>query len=207
MTTSDAVARAQAETASLRTRHIGRFGWIRDLPDARDHGYSVSLRTLQSLPPSMDLRAHCPPVYDQGRIGSCTANAIAGAIQFDRRRAGQAPDFVPSRLFIYYNERVIEHDVPLDRGAQLRDGIKAVARLARRAEKHYGHPQDVEWALDQHLPPGENVVLLQSRPETVWSRRRATPIASPTGMESIVSTLLSPLARTRKEEGAEQTHA
>jgi len=85
--------------------------------------------------------------------------------------------------------------------------VKAVARLARRAEKHYGHPQDVEWALDMHLPSGENIVLLQSRPETVWSRRPKTPIARPTGMEGIVSTLLSPLNRTRKEDGAEQTQA
>ena len=85
--------------------------------------------------------------------------------------------------------------------------IKAVARLARKAEKHYGHPQDIEWALDMHLPPGENIVMLQSRPETVWSRRPKAPIARPTGMDGIVSTLLSPLNRTRKEEGAEQTHA
>jgi pyruvate,water dikinase len=85
--------------------------------------------------------------------------------------------------------------------------VRAVARLARRAEKHYGHPQDVEWALDQQLPPGENVVLLQSRPETVWSRKPRTPIARPTGMDGIVSTLLSPLNNARKEEGAGQTHA
>src|SRR5918999_121159 len=75
--------------------------------------------------------------------------------------------------------------------------IKAVARLARKAEKHYGHPQDIEWALDMHLPPGENIVMLQSRPETVWSRRPKAPIARPTGMDGIVSTLLSPLNRTR----------
>ncbi len=87
------------------------------------------------------------------------------------------------------------------------DEIKQVARLARRAEKHYGHPQDVEWALDMHLPPGGNIVLLQSRPETVWSRRPKTPIASPAGMDGIVSTLLSPLNRARKEESAGQTHA
>ncbi|MFL5797270.1 MAG: PEP/pyruvate-binding domain-containing protein [Actinomycetota bacterium] len=87
------------------------------------------------------------------------------------------------------------------------DEVKAVARLARRAEKHYGHPQDIEWALDMHLPAGENVVLLQSRPETVWSRKPKPPIARPTGMDSIVSTLLSPLNKARKEEGAGQTHA
>lgn len=49
--------------------------------------------------------------------------------------------------------------------------LRQVAALAKRAERHYGCPQDVEWALDEHLPPGENVLLLQSRPETVWSRK------------------------------------
>ena len=57
------------------------------------------------------------------------------------------------------------------------EDLAAVAALARRAEKHYGCPQDVEWALDRHLPAGQNVVLLQSRPETVWSQRVAEPIS------------------------------
>ncbi|MDN5860056.1 MAG: PEP/pyruvate-binding domain-containing protein [Pseudonocardia sp.] len=73
--------------------------------------------------------------------------------------------------------------------------IKAVARLARRAEKHYGCPQDTEWAVDLDLPPDERVLLLQSRPETVWSRKRPTPVSAgaPSGYASIVSTLVSPL--------------
>lgn len=79
--------------------------------------------------------------------------------------------------------------------------IKAIARLARRAEKHYGCPQDIEWAVDADLPDGENVVLLQSRPETVWSKRDTAKTPSPTGtsdmMASIVSTLMNPL-HTRK---------
>jgi C1A family cysteine protease len=74
----------------------------------------------------MDLRSLCPPVYDQGQLGSCTANAIGAALEFDRRKQGLA-DFVPSRLFIYYNERVIEGDPQADNGAQIRDGIKSVA--------------------------------------------------------------------------------
>lgn len=49
--------------------------------------------------------------------------------------------------------------------------LRQVAALAKRAERHYGCPQDVEWALDEQLPPGANILLLQSRPETVWSRR------------------------------------
>jgi pyruvate,water dikinase len=71
------------------------------------------------------------------------------------------------------------------------DEIGAVARLARRAEKHYRCPQDVEWALEGG---GQNVLLLQSRPETVWSRRSrqqgATGIADP--ITSMVQTLLHP---------------
>lgn len=73
--------------------------------------------------------------------------------------------------------------------------LTAIAILARRAEKHYGCPQDVEWALDKHLPAGENVVMLQSRPETVWSQKPTTSLTSGgyDPMKSIVSTLVSPL--------------
>lgn len=72
--------------------------------------------------------------------------------------------------------------------------IQAVAEMARRAERHYGTPQDVEWALDRHLPDGENVILLQARPETVWSRKEAKPIVAGgyDPLRSIVSTLISP---------------
>ena len=103
---------------------IQKYGWLPDLPDARDHLYAAPMAVLSKLPASVDLRPKCPPVYDQGQLGSCTGNAIAGAIQFGRRKAKQKPDFVPSRLFIYYNERVIEHTVNTDAGAQIRDGIK-----------------------------------------------------------------------------------
>lgn len=75
------------------------------------------------------------------------------------------------------------------------DEVKAVAAMAKRAERHYGSPQDVEWAIDHHLPDGDNVILLQSRPETVWSRKPRRPVARQGGgmMDGIVSTLLSPV--------------
>ena len=107
-------------------RKIARYGWIPDQPDQRDHIYAAPPQYLAALPPSADLRVHCPPVYDQGQLGSCTANAIGAAIEFDRLKQ-KLPDFVPSRLFIYYNERVIEGTVHSDSGAQIRDGIKTVA--------------------------------------------------------------------------------
>jgi len=76
--------------------------------------------------------------------------------------------------------------------------IKAITKLAKTAERHYGCPQDIEWAVDVDLPEGENIILLQSRPETVWSRKGPTAVIAPgtnTGdfMSSIVSTLMSPL--------------
>ncbi len=78
--------------------------------------------------------------------------------------------------------------------------IKAIARLAKTAEKHYGCPQDIEWAVDADISDGEAVVLLQSRPETVWSKQQRTASASQSNgdfMSSIVSTLMNPL-HTRK---------
>lgn len=54
----------------------------------------------------MRARTACPPVYNQGSLGSCTANAIAGALEFDQMKQGQSNIFIPSRIFIYDNERV-----------------------------------------------------------------------------------------------------
>lgn len=101
-----------------------RLGWTRDLPDHRDYRLVVS--PPASLPPSVDLRPQLPPVYDQGPLGACTGNAIAAAVQYERRRQ-QLPDWVPSRLFVYYGERVIEHTIHTDSGAQIRDGMKVIA--------------------------------------------------------------------------------
>jgi pyruvate,water dikinase len=72
------------------------------------------------------------------------------------------------------------------------DEIAAVARLARRAEKHYRCPQDVEWAIDES---GGDVLLLQSRPETVWSRRpRQAPAGTADPITSMVQTMLHPVS-------------
>jgi C1A family cysteine protease len=108
-------------------RKIQRYGWKPDLPDPRDVTYSGPLHIQQQLPPTADLRSKCPPVYDQGALGSCTANAIAAAFEFDLLKQGN-PDFTPSRLFIYYNERAIEGTIKSDAGGHLRDGIKSVAK-------------------------------------------------------------------------------
>ena len=104
------------------------YGRPPDVPDHRDHQSAAPTIHRAKLPAKADLRAQCLPVYDQGELGSCTGNAIAGAIQFGRSKAAQQPDFIPSRLFIYYNERVMEHSVASNSGAQIRDGIKSVGK-------------------------------------------------------------------------------
>ena len=99
------------------------------------------------------------------------------------------------------DDRVVEAEVePARRDAPCLtdDEIRCVAALARRAERHYRCPQDIEWALDAHLPEGDNVLLLQARPETVWSRKvRSTGTASLDTFASITRTLLGPQAGAR----------
>ena len=108
-------------------RKIKHYGWTRDMPDNRDYLYVAPPQILSNLPPRVDLRPQCPPIYDQGQLGSCTSNAIAGAVEFDLIKEQQKRIFVPSRLFLYYNERVIEGTQDTDSGAEIRDGIKSVA--------------------------------------------------------------------------------
>ena len=67
-------------------RQIKWYGWIPDLPDHRDYVFTAPVAVVKKLPDKVDLREKCPPVYDQGELGSCTANAIAGAHQFDQIR-------------------------------------------------------------------------------------------------------------------------
>jgi len=108
------------------SHNIQWYGWSPDLPDQRDLSYAAPRAVLTKLPPKVDLTKQCPAVYDQGELGSCTANAIGAAVEFGLCKSSKADDIKPSRLFIYYNERVIEHTVGSDAGAQIRDGIKTV---------------------------------------------------------------------------------
>ena len=110
------------------------YGWIPDLPDQRDHFYSAVHAIPARLPEKVDLHKECSPIEDQGQLGSCTANALAGALEFLELKAKQ-PLIDLSRLFIYYNERVIEHSVTHDDGAMLRDGIKTLAKQGVCSEK------------------------------------------------------------------------
>ena len=126
--------RKTARNAAITPRRTARYGWLPDLPDHRDFAYAAPTATLAVLPAAIDLRLQCPPVYDQGQLGSCTANAIGGAVEFDQMKQKQPQPFVPSRLFIYYNERAMEGTVKQDAGAQIRDGVKSVNKLGAPPE-------------------------------------------------------------------------
>ena len=104
------------------------YGWLPDLPDHRDFLYSAVAPVRAVLPQKVDLRRKCSAIENQGNLGSCTANALVGALEFLEIKDGAK--FVDlSRLFVYYNERVIEGTVNQDSGAYLRDGIKSLAKL------------------------------------------------------------------------------
>lgn len=109
-------------------RKHARYGWVPDLPDHRDHTYAAPAAVLLALPPKVDLRPTCPPVVDQGQLGSCTANAIGNAHRFGQMKQGAKGHFLPSRLFVYYNERAMEGTINSDSGAMIRDGIKSIAQ-------------------------------------------------------------------------------
>lgn len=114
------------------TKRLRRgYGWNPDRPDQRDMIYSAVAPV--PLPESVDMRPLCPPVVDQGALGSCTANALAGAVGFLEMK-DKVP-FVPvSRLFVYYNERLLEHTTKSDSGAIIRDGIKTLKAQGACAE-------------------------------------------------------------------------
>mmetsp|Transcript_35701 Transcript_35701/g.89810 ORF Transcript_35701/g.89810 Transcript_35701/m.89810 type:complete len:319 (+) Transcript_35701:107-1063(+) len=114
---------------SIRVRSQRKFGWKPDLPDFRDKVLALPESKTTDLPTKVDLRpAEHFTIYDQGYLGSCTANAIGAAFHFDQIRQG-CTEFVPSRLFIYYNERAMEGNVDQDAGAYIRDGIKSIAQI------------------------------------------------------------------------------
>jgi C1A family cysteine protease len=107
------------------TKHS--YGWKPDLPDQRDIRYGAVYRIPKKLPTSVDLRPMCPPVENQGDLGSCTAHGLTGALEVLEIKDG-SPVVQMSRLFVYYNERVIENTVNEDSGAMIRDGVKTLVK-------------------------------------------------------------------------------
>jgi len=118
-------------------RTLDKFSliWKADKIDTRDYKYQVTQKTNPNI---IDLRPYCSPIENQGNLGSCTGQAIAGAIELLNKRNGNYKDI--SRLFIYYYERLILGTINYDSGAYIRDGIKAT--------NHYGASLESLWPHD-----------------------------------------------------------
>ena len=131
-----------------------RYNWKKDKEDSRDFKYHLCVQKPIALPTSVDLRKYCSPIEDQGNLGSCSGHALAGAFEYlelkeIREKTIAAEVFnassfsTVSRLFIYYNERLIEGTVDQDAGATMRDGIKALAK--------YGVCREALWQYSNKL--------------------------------------------------------
>lgn len=111
-----------------RIMEFKKYGWKRDLPDFRDHKFKVEhLAPIQSV--YLAHKYKLPLPYDQESIGSCTSQGIAFCVHFDllnKHEQKIISPWTPSRLFIYYNERLSEGTVDQDAGASIRDGIKTL---------------------------------------------------------------------------------
>ena len=109
------------------------YGALPDPPDHRDRKIRYSYAQIPTAP-TVDLRSYVPQVFHQGRLNSCTANAVVAAFGIDTKKQ-KLYYFEPSRLFIYYNTREIEETVSTDSGASLRNTVKAFNRCGVCPEK------------------------------------------------------------------------
>jgi C1A family cysteine protease len=117
------------------------FGWKRGLPDIRD--YKLNFRPAEiELAPEVDLRTTglLPDIWDQGQLGSCTAHGVSAAYSYDLEKQYQGDNFLPSRLYVYYNTRLIEGTTNEDSGAYIKDAVKSL--------NLYGAPPETDWAYD-----------------------------------------------------------
>lgn len=150
------------------------LGWVPDVPDQRDYIFQPRVLPPAKIPKRVDLRDKCPPIYDQGQLGSCTAQALAAAFDFDRQRQGK-PFMDPSRLFIYWNERDLEGTVDSDAGAMIRDGVKVLVKL--------GTPREVIWPYDITkftLKPSEAAYVEAEKNQALVYQRIVRPPNNPT---------------------------
>lgn len=113
-----------------------KLGWIPDIHDDRDYIYEAPMKLRGVMPSKVDLRNICPPVYNQGALGSCTANALLAAVECGKKIKKQKTRRL-SRLFLYYNTRAMIGTIYSDSGGYLRDGIKSLNKQGVCPEKEW----------------------------------------------------------------------
>jgi C1A family cysteine protease len=113
-------------------------GGYRDEPDARDRRF---VPKLERLPQRADLSQFCGKVYQQYRIQSCSANALASAMTLIANQLDEAIA-PPSRLFMYYNARALSNAQRKDCGTTIRLAIKALARQGACPERQWPYRKD-----------------------------------------------------------------
>ena len=140
---------------------IPKYHWVPDKLDKRDHPYLLTGASQSSV---VDLRPYCSTIENQGNLGSCTGQAIAGAIELLHKRASRTLDV--SRLFIYYYERQYIGTVNYDSGAYIRDGIKVCYT--------YGAPVESLWPYNinkfRTVPPSTAMQDAAKRKVTSYQR-------------------------------------
>ena len=125
------------ENFGLVPRQVSKYGWNPSIPDIRDIQFSLSKPI--ATPDFHDMTPKMPAVYNQLVLGSCTAQASGAAFEYDHAKT--EPAFgTPSRLMIYYLERLLEGSVSSDSGAQIRDAMKVLAK--------YGVCRELLWPYD-----------------------------------------------------------
>lgn len=150
-----------------------KYGTPRDKPDTRDH-YASAPVFKDPLPPKVNLRPQCEkiPVYDQGELGSCTAQALGFVYDFLENRTASDPNsYTPSRLFVYYNEREMEGNVNEDAGASIRDGVKSLNRNGICPESMW--PYNIDKFTDK--PTSECYAAAKNHRALLYKRLLQTP--------------------------------
>jgi len=145
------------------------YGWKKQKPDFRDFKFKRSVIDPATLPPSVDLRSGMPPIYDQGQLGSCTANAIGAAVEYLYMKQPSVPPFTPSRLFLYYNERVEEGTIWIDSGATLRTGLKVLNKLGICPEAEPNKSSQSYW-----WPYSDNQLKFRMKPKRACYKNALT---------------------------------
>jgi len=134
-----------------------KYGWKASKQDSRDFKLkTINPAVYATLPPAVDLRPFVPEVLDQGDVGACTAHALSMAMRVARKKQGLV-DQPLSRLFIYYNERLMEGTVDQDAGAELRDGAKVLANMGAPVETFWEYV-DSNLYLEPTQPAYQNAV-------------------------------------------------